>query len=166
MERRRVTFEMATRHHALELARAMRPACRAEVQAASGRAPLDAVMRAIAWSRRHGGGAWAGMFDGELLAVFGIGTPSVLASARGAGLPWALTSDAVDRFPREFWRASRAVIATWLEDYAELEQFVDARHVQALRWVARLGFTVEAAQPFGLEGLPFHRIVLRRSPDV
>jgi hypothetical protein len=159
VEARRVHFKRADQVELELLAADMREGDRLEIQATSGRAPLLALRKAVRWSRRHGGDAWTGYIDGRVAAVFGIGKRALLSPA---AYPWCLTSSAVDRAPRLFYRASRAVLASFLEEHQELEQFVDARYVQALRWVERLGFTLEPARPFGVAGLPFHRITIRR----
>jgi hypothetical protein len=155
--RDRVTFEVATLEHARELARHMRAADAAEVFASGGYAPLEALEVAIAWSTRQHGGAWAGRIDGELAALFGIGRRTLLSRV---GIPWLLTGPAVERYPVAFVRACRSVLATWAEDFDELEQFVDARYGEALRWAARLGFVVGPEEPFGPQHLPFRRIHL------
>jgi hypothetical protein len=156
--RDRVTFELATRAHAEVLAPRMRRADAAEILASGGYKPLPGLLAALRWSRRHGQ-AWAGLIDGEVACLFGIGKRTLLSPA---ATPWLLTGDLVERHPLLFWRASRAVIAAWLEEHELLEQFVDSRYTQALRWAARLGFTVEEPAPFGRGGLPFNRITLRR----
>lgn len=79
----------------------------------------------------------------------------------GIAIPWLLTTTTVDRYPLAFWRASKHVIAQLREVFPFLVQQVDGRYSQALRWAARLGFEVCGAQPFGVDKLPFHPIVLR-----
>lgn len=158
MATERVTFEIARREHAELLAPRMRKADAAEILASGGYRPLPGLLAALEWSRRYGA-AWAGLIDGEVAALFGVGKRTLLSPS---AVPWCLTGNLVEENPRLFWRASKAVVATWLEEFDQLEQYVDARYAQALRWAARLGFTVEDAQPFGRGGLPFHRITLRR----
>jgi hypothetical protein len=160
VERDRLTFELARREHAELLAIRMRKADAAEILASGGYRPLPGLLAALEWSRRYGQ-AWCGLIDGAPAALFGVGKRTLLSPCAN---PWLLTGDLVERSPRLFWRASKAVVATWLEEFDELEQHVDARYTQALRWAARLGFTVGPAEPFGRRGAPFCRIHLRR-PD-
>jgi hypothetical protein len=162
VERERVTFELATREHAERLAPSMREGDAAEILASGGYRPLPGLLAALRWSRLHGA-AWAGLIDGEVAALFGVGKQTLLSPTAH---PWLLTGDHVERTPLLFWRASKAVLATWLEEHEQLEQYVDARYAQALRWAGRLGFTIEPAAPFGRARLPFHRIVLRRPAHV
>lgn len=160
MEADRVEIVPATEAHAVALAARMRAGDRAEVLASSGSGPLEALVGSVRWSRSHGGEAWAGLIDGEVAAMFGVGRRSLLSPV---AIPWLLTGDLVDRHPVLFFRASREVVDLWLRHFAELEQAVDARYTQALRWARRLGFTVEAPLPFGPRCAPFCRITLRRS---
>jgi len=155
-----VTFEPARLHHALELAPRLRAGDAAEVRASDGVDAEEALVDSLRWTERHGGGAFAGFLDGDLAALFGVARRSLISPV---GVPWLLTGEVVSRHPFAFFRASRAVVATWLEDFEELEQNVDARYTEALRWAARLGFMVGPPKPFGVHGLPFHRITLRRS---
>jgi hypothetical protein len=156
--RDRITFEPATRAHAEELAPRMRHGDAAEILASCGHRPLAGLLASLKWSEAHGE-AWAGLIDGEVAGIFGVGKRTLLSTS---GIPWLLTGDLVERHPLLFWRASRAVLATWLERFEFLEQFVDARYTQALRWAERLGFKVEEGQPIGRGGLLFCHITIRR----
>jgi hypothetical protein len=151
-----VTIVPATRAHAEQLAPLMRPADAAEVKASGGYEPLDALLDAMSWSAE----AYAGFIDGELACLFGVVPGTFLT---GEAVPWLLTSGVVQRNPRAFLRASRGVIAGWLEQYPVLVQQVDARYDAALRWAARVGFEVEPPAPFGVGGEPFCRISMRRT---
>lgn len=149
----------ATAEHVLELGARMRPADAAEVLASGGYAPVDAVADAVA----HSAEAWAGLIGGELAAVFGIVPGSFLSFE---AYPWLLTTATVERHPRAFLRTCREVVDDWLERYPVLVQAVDARYDAALRWARWLGFEVEPPAPFGVAGLPFCRITMRRGRDV
>jgi hypothetical protein len=159
VEADRVQIVPATEEHARALAARMRAGDRAEVFASSGSDPLGALRDSVRWSATHGGEAWAGLIDGEVAALFGVARRSLLSPV---AIPWLLTGDLVDRHPVLFFRASREVVDLWVRRFGELEQAVDVRYVQALRWAARLGFTIDAPGPFGPRGAPFCRIHLRR----
>lgn len=154
-----VLFVPATEAHARELAPRMRAADVAENLASDGFTPLEACLASIAVSTE----ARAAYFDGALGALFGVAEGPFLGLK---AVPWLLTSDVVERHPRAFWQACKEVLAGWLERYLVLEQAIDARYVVALRWAARLGFEVEPPEPWGVAGLPFCRITLRRADHV
>jgi hypothetical protein len=73
-----------------------------------------------------------------------------------------LTTTVVDRRPIAFWRGCRPQLASLLKAYDTLVNAIDARHRKALGWGRRLGFRLEAAAPFGVAGLPFHRFRVRK----
>jgi hypothetical protein len=144
----------ATLAHAEALAPHLRAEDAAECAAALGTAPLEALRASLAASRL----ASAVLFDGTVSALCGVADTDV----QRVGCVWALTGQAVDAHPRAFWRLSRDAVADYLQAYDVLFNFVDARYTRALRWVAALGFSVQAARPYGAAGLPFHPVVLRR----
>ena len=154
-----VLFVPATEAHARELAPSMRAADVAENLASDGFTPLEACLVSLAISTE----ARAAYFGGELGALFGVAEGPFLGFK---AIPWLLTTGVVERHQRAFWRASRLVVASWLERYLVLEQAIDARYGMALRWAARLGFEVEPPAPWGVAGLPFCRITLRRRDHV
>ncbi|GAB5471753.1 MAG: hypothetical protein Kilf2KO_47830 [Rhodospirillales bacterium] len=144
-----VEFRPVADGDARALASSLRPADRAEVLASDGLGALPALERSLTLSSE----AYAGLIDGEVAALFGVRRVS-LASRRGC--PWLLTGAAVERHPCAFLRASRGVLGTWRRDYDSLANWVDARHVAALRWLGWLGFTLHPARPYGVRGLAFH----------
>jgi hypothetical protein len=156
----RLELRPAVEADAAELAETMRAADAAEVLASGGYRPLEAALVSLAWTRRHGGEAYAARIDGQVVALFGVARPSLLSTR---AFPWLLTGEGVNRHPIILWRESQAVVADWLERFGELEQQVDARYVQALRWARRLGFEVAEPAPFGQDGRPFCKITLRRT---
>lgn len=157
MGSRDLTLVPATAEHVEELARRMRPADEAEVLAADGLGLRDSVRLAAEWS--DPGTVSAGLAGGELACICGVVRGPFVT---GVAYPWLLTTGTVDRHRAAFLRASRAVLARWLARYPHLEQHIDARYAQALRWVAWLGFTVYPPEPYGVARLPFHRVQLKR----
>jgi len=137
--------------HALALAPVLRPADRAEVRASDGLSPLAALELSLRLSDE----AYVGLLGGEVAALFGVRRASLVGRQ---GIPWLLTGAAVERHPKAFVKSSRSVLDVWRGDYARLSNWVDARHDQALRWLARLGFTIHPARPYGVLGLPFHPV--------
>ncbi len=136
-----------TQAHVVDLAWRMRPADIAEVRASAGFSPLEAVEKSVACSSHCG----ALVVDGELLAIFGAGPTN---------------GTDVEKHHRAFLQATRGIIAELLKDFAHLRNAIDARNTRALRWARWAGFTIEAAVPYGVEGVPFHPISIRRAGHV
>jgi hypothetical protein len=143
----------ATLEHAADLAPRLRAADRQEIEAMSGRDPAEALAHSI------GRGLWseALMIDGQVEALGGLGTVSMLF---GPGVPWLMGSDRLTERARWFLRESRRQVARMRETYGELVNWVDARNTLSVRYLERLGFTIDPAAPFGIAGLPFHRFHL------
>jgi hypothetical protein len=145
----------ASEAHAMAMAPHLRAADVAEVHAASGRTPFDALRVSLRCSTQ----AWTGLVDGTPACIWGVGPWSL---AGGLGCPWLLGTAQVERHARAFLRRSRHCLGQMLETYDALENFVDARNATSLRWLAWLGFTIAPATPHGFLGLPFHRFSMRR----
>lgn len=72
-----------------------------------------------------------------------------------------LTTDEIAQAAIPFWRENRKYLSSLLERYDMLFNYVDARHTASIRWLRRLGFSMEPAAPFGVDGVPFHRFEMR-----
>jgi hypothetical protein len=134
----------------------MRPEDVAECEAA-GLTPFEALSRSVELSEV----AVATFFQGELGAIWGAG-PVDLPGEGPAGMVWMLSGPAVAKRRKDFLRECRRAVERLLERHEVLFNFVDSRYLAALRWAKWLGFEVGPAEAAG-DGIPFHRIVLRRS---
>lgn len=153
-----VSIVRATREHAIALAPTMRKADAAEVWASGRYSPQEALLESL----RASAEAYTLLIDGEPAVMWGVvPLPTRTLLAPPAGAVWLLGGEAVTRHKRLFLRLSRVGLARLLERYPVLVNAVDARYVQAVRWLRWLGFTVGEAQPFGVAGLPFHPISIR-----
>jgi hypothetical protein len=127
----------------------------AEVEASAGYTPLEALTVSLDLSEI----AFVLVLDGRVEAMWGV--------AMVEGHPpqvWLLGSDALTSHPLTLCRLARVEIRRLLEQYGALGNYVDERYETALRWARYLGFTVDAPEPFGPDGLPFCRIEMRRLP--
>jgi hypothetical protein len=138
----------------IQLAATMRQSDRDEILASHGFDPEGGVKRSIALSTD----VWTGARGEEVLAVFGV---AVLNALSGHGTVWALTSTVVDRYPVEFYRASRKVVTELRARYSLLTNAISCENKRALRWARRIGFTIGDPVPIGLAGQLFRRIYLR-----
>jgi hypothetical protein len=152
-----LTICSATAEDAVELSGTMQPADCDEVMAASGHAPIEALLIGLQTSAE----CWCARVDGEVLAMWGVvGRRTFLGG--GCGVGWLLTSTRVDQHPLTFWRACKAELAALLSRWSVLINAIDCRHERALRWAARLGFCLAEPEPFGTAGLPFRRFAITR----
>lgn len=73
-----------------------------------------------------------------------------------------VTTEHIGADVRGFLRGSKAVLLEMLQRHQVLVNYVDARNVSAIRWLAWLGFTIDSAVPYGVQGLPFHKFHMIR----
>lgn len=100
---------------------------------------------------------WTIEVGGEAAGLFGV-MPDA-----DTGAPWMLGTPALERAPKQLTRLGRAYVRLMNDKYATLLNYVDARSLKSVYWLARLGFTVQKeTEPYGVFGLPFHRFGLKR----
>ncbi|MBX9946067.1 MAG: hypothetical protein K2Y40_18475 [Reyranella sp.] len=145
------TIRFAASDDVADLAPRLRAADVEEIRAGSGLGPAEALRRSFEFSTH----VWAvrGQGDGPI-ALWGVGPLSLV---EGKGAPWLLASDAFEVLGTDVARLSRPLLAGMRDLYPHLENHVDARNTRAARWLSWLGFTIEPAAPWGVEGRPFHR---------
>lgn len=135
------------------LARELRQRDRDEVLASAGSHVEGAIRAAIIAS---GAMCWTVCNRAEaFLPVWVIGCAPV-EGVPGLGSPWLLATDEVARCPGALTKLTKGHIAQMLGTYSALYNYVDARNTDSVRWLERIGFTVEPAEPYGVAGLPFH----------
>lgn len=132
--------------HVATIARRMRNADRDEVFAVAGLTPGAALRRSLKLSDH----AWTVTVNGRPEIMFGVGTINVLT---GAGAPWLLGTDAVDRHFVTFARQSVDLCAQLSARYPVLRNVVDARNVTSIRWLGWLGFIF--SDPISINGHDF-----------
>ena len=145
----------ATPAHVAALLPHVRQADIDEFMAASGQTPAQVLRLGLATATQ----AWAGLADGEVACVFGVSPTSLVC---GSGAPWLAGSALIDKHARAFIRLNREFLPEMLAGYRHLENYVDARNTQAIRWLRWLGFTIHDAVPYGVARLPFHRFDMWR----
>jgi hypothetical protein len=146
----------ATACDARDLAPRLRAADVLEIEAGSGRTPIDVLACSIArslWSE-------ALLIDGRVEALGGLGAMSILL---GPGVPWLMGSDALTASPRWFLRQSRRQVERMSRQYGRLVNWVDARNAASIRYLGHLGFVLDPPAPWGAAGLPFRRFHKERS---
>lgn len=92
--------------------------------------------------------------NGELVAVYGVSPVSLMSDT---GALWLLGTPRMERNAKAVFRDAQRYIAFVRERYPRIVNYVDARNGPSIRWLRRLGFTIDPPAPYGVAGLPFHR---------
>ncbi|AJI85334.1 hypothetical protein CH54_1402 [Yersinia rochesterensis] len=151
---RHVQIVPATPEHAAALLPRVRQADADEFYAAALMSPDEVIRRSMSASTI----CFAGLVDGEVIALFGVVPASILT---GFGVPWLVATESMERYQVTFLRHCRPVVRHMLSVYPRLENFIDARNYTAKIWLRWLGFTIDDPIPYGALKLPFHHFELR-----
>jgi len=143
----------ATKEHALMLAGEMREADVDELWAGLRLKPLNAVLHSLEVTRNPR----AGLADGKVMVMFGVAQHTHLTLT---GYPWLLSSRGIHKHAKQFLKQTRFFLEEMKEEFDLLENFVDARNTQAIRWMKWMGFQIEDPVPWGVDQLPFHRFTM------
>lgn len=139
--------------HIWHIARNMREADVAEVRAA-GYEPFNALVGCLRTATMSS----TAMVDGQPCLMFGV-TP--ISALSGLGSPWMLGTDDARKIRRDILAESRRYVPVMLAAYPSLMNYVDARNTASIRWLRWLGFDIEDAIPYGVNGEPFHKFTMR-----
>lgn len=145
----------ATVAHIAEMLPRVRQADIEEFLAINGSTPEQVLLTGLKISTF----ACAGLINGRVVTIFGVAPGSMIG---GTGTPWLVGTDDLEHYQRTFLRRCRNVVNAMLSVYPYLENYVDERNHVAKAWLHWLGFRLEDAAPFGIEGLNFHRFHLER----
>lgn len=137
------------------IAACMRADDRREV-AVLGQTPYEALHESLTESSI----TYTVLTDGEPAAMFGLMPLSVIGNH---ACIWLLTSDLVDSIASiTFVRMSRHIISQFLDLYPVLENWVDARYMQAIKWLTLCGAHFDASREIGPERITFRHFAIRR----
>lgn len=117
---------------------------------ALGRTPKTALRTSLATSLY----AYSAMEGGTVLAMFGVCAGSML---EGKGVPWFLGRPEVLHYGRELVSIGPKIVASWLHEFAVMENHVSSENEAAKRLLRRWGATIsDQPEMFGgLEFVPF-----------
>ena len=140
--------------HAYQLAPHMKQADREEVKAASGLEPLEVLLKSLELSEK----AYTIMVAGsEVIALGGL-----VHLTQEVGIPWALTSDKIVLYPKQFCSITKELIKGFHKSYPLLTNFCDARNTTTIRWLKWCGFQGTARVPkFGVAKRLFLQFILQ-----
>lgn len=80
----------------------------------------------------------------------------------GIGIPWLISTTAIERHPLAFLRVCKPLVAQMLDRHFSLINYVDARNVAAIRWLEWLGFSMGSPTPYGPKQLLFRQFQMTR----
>ena len=142
----------ATMHDAIAMRGKLRERDYAEVWAAHGENPDDVLCACVEHSVR----LWC-VEDETILAIFGV-APSI---REGIGHPWLLGTDGLARCRHVLLRQPQQYLEKMHALFPVLQNFVDVRNTQSVRWLAWLGFSVDPTPvrlgPFSMPFYSFHK---------
>lgn len=142
-----------TDEQVLELAQNMREEDVEECLASGFESALDAVTKGVAVSSQ----CWTCLVDGRVLGMFGLTSGNVLA---GEMTLWLLTTDMANHRPKTFVRIARECLVILKSRWSKLSLGIDNRHLRALRFATRSGFTSAHTYPHPLTGEPFTLVMM------
>jgi hypothetical protein len=144
----------ATPSHARELAAALRQADVDEIFALTGLAPLDGLEYCLASTPD----CKAAVDVEGTIVMWGIG---VSPANPHVGSPWGLGADRlISQYRLAFLREGLKCAQQGRKAYERLENWVDARNMDSLRFIRWCGFTVHPSENLGYLNLPFHRFTM------
>lgn len=149
-----VEYDAPTASDIAIVAANMRHADRLEAEAMAAMGPEEALRRSVQLSHE----AVVARVGGEPVCIYGLGVGSMLG---GLARPWLMGTDVIDHHCMTFLRANRRQVRAWAARY-DLENYVDARHTKAIRWLGWLGFKLDKPEPFGPFGYQFHRFEMKK----
>lgn len=137
------------------IAGAARAADRAEIEEGCGQ-PMD---KALALGLRASVAPLVICWGDEVLAAFGEVSHNPCA---GIGIPWLVSTNAIESRARAFLRVCRPLLDQMLTRHQTLVNYVDARNTAAIRWLEWLGFETGSPTPYGPKGLLFRQFHITR----
>jgi len=151
----KITYARATLADAAEMEGCLRAADIAELEAAG----LE-VNGSVVTSVRVSLWAVTARVDGAMVCVFGV-APLAGSLLADTGVPWMLGSNLVRRHHWSLIKESRHYIAAMNEQFDTLLNYVHTENVESVRWLKRMGFTLDEAKPHGPSGALFHRFEVK-----
>jgi len=137
------------------IAQNMREADKAEILAASGSTPEQALTKGLLATAFGGRTTTVCLPDDTPVAMLGVlpaGQPDV-------GLVWMLASNDLKNIQTQFLRESRRQLAEITDGYRVVYNYTDARNTLHHRWLKWTGFKfIQRHEQWGLDGQPFFEV--------
>jgi hypothetical protein len=135
--------------HVVALAKTMRDADRKEIENLG-----FGVKKALYRAFRNSVMCKAALIHGEVAAIWGLAVAlrENVSPLSDLGTPWLHTSPLVEKIPLSFVRVAKSELAAMCQLRPKLESFVAEDYAKAIKFLKILGFTVDKAEPLGLNG--------------
>jgi hypothetical protein len=135
--------------HIVALGKTLRDADRREIENLG-----FGVKKALYRAYRNSVMCRAALIHGEVAAVWGLAVAlrENVSPLSDLGVPWLHTSALVEQVPFSFVRVGKRELAAMMRLRPKLESFVAANYKEAVKFLKILGFTVDKAEPLGLNG--------------
>lgn len=144
-----VTITTPQDWHIAYIAEHLRPSDRREIEAASGRAPLEVIKESVTMSPH----CFAGLLNN---VPAGIGGVAAAAWTGSIGVPWLVGTPQMTKHAKLFVSTTAKFLSQMENLYDAFINYVDARNAPALRWLKSLGFVILPPEPYGVLGMQFH----------
>lgn len=144
----------STIQDAIDLAPRLRVEDVAEIQAASGHLPLEALLNGVLGGTQ----CLTILDDQEVIGMFGVN--HIPEFGEGQAAIWLLAAPTLISIKRQFLREQWHYLEQFHTKYPLLWNYVDARNVGHIKWLKALGFTlIKRHEHYGVEGRPFYEFV-------
>ncbi len=142
----------------------LRQSDQAELIAAYGLSPVEALLISVAESKQ----AWAILFDGAIEGVAGVTEYRRNLCKRPAGIPWLLATDKFTEFRISLAKEAKRHLNSLAERYSYLFNYVDSRNTTSIIWLKWLGFTVDEKELYYFHDpkVPFYLFYLKQPPKI
>ena len=97
-------------------------------------------------------GAFRG--NGRLVCLLGVSQPTALGDVYH---PWLLGTELMLQLRKDLLSFSKSILDQWVRRYGHLENYVDARHERAIRWLGWLGAEFTLIERYGALRRPFYK---------
>lgn len=142
----------ATREHAIAMAQRVSLNDALEVRRGTRMTPETVLLRSLEMSSS----AWTWLCDGRPGCMFGIVADAIDNEAH----PWLLGTPDVQTHRKLFWKHSRAIVHLISAEFPRVTGYCDAQYEATVRWLTRLGFTLEGPHPMPPFNFNFYRFTM------
>jgi len=141
------------------IARDMRQADINEIWEARRQTPIKALIDG--WDRSDFSAVV--VVDDEPCVMLGLVVSDILS---GMGVTWLLGTDTALKHKRQFVKLVPQVMNEMLNRCSKLYNWVHSENYESIRWLKRIGFTIEEPEKYGFNGAMFHKFHIERQDYV